>query len=137
MLGLPPAPPVVGWAGRVRLPRDYYVRVASNDYSVDPGVVGRFVDVVADLATVTITCAGVVVGRHDRCWARHQSLTDPAHRATARRLAHTASAEKQRPTATGGPVEVEQRDLGVYDAAFGLTGTRTQDRAEGFEGEVA
>jgi transposase len=77
MLGLPPVPPVLGWAGRVRLPRDYYVRVASNDYSVDPNVVGRFVDVVADLTTVTITCAGVVVGRHDRCWARHQSLTGP------------------------------------------------------------
>jgi hypothetical protein len=66
-----------------------------------------------------------------------QAPTDPAHRATARRLAHTASAEKQRPTVTGGPVEVEQRDLAVYDAAFGLTDTRTQDRAEGVEGEVA
>lgn len=43
MLQLPPAPPAVGWRARVRLPRDHYVRLASNDYSVDPSVVGRFV----------------------------------------------------------------------------------------------
>lgn len=51
MLLLPPAAPAVGWRNRVRLPRDYYVRIASNDYSVDPAVVGRFVDLVADGST--------------------------------------------------------------------------------------
>ncbi|NLT57209.1 MAG: IS21 family transposase, partial [Actinomycetales bacterium] len=34
MVDLPPLAPVVGLRGRVRLSRDYYVRVASNDYSV-------------------------------------------------------------------------------------------------------
>jgi transposase len=126
MLALPPAPPAIGWTNRVRLPRDYYVRVASNDYSVDPAVVGRFVDVVADLSCVTITCAGTVVGRHQRCWARHQTITDPAHRQTAHRLAHHASVvrdDAQHPgRAAAVTVAVERRDLSVYDAAFGITG---------------
>ena len=120
MLALPPVPPTLGWRARVRLPRDHYVRVASNDYSVDPAVVGRFVDVVADPTSVTITCAGIVVGRHERCWARHQTLTDPAHRAKALELAHHARTVKDRPTAPGGVV-VEARDLGVYDTIFGTS----------------
>jgi transposase len=80
MVALPPSPPATGWTNRVRLPRDYYVRIASNDYSVDPRVIGRFVDVVAGPAHVTITCGDRVVGRHRRCWAKHQTITDPAHR---------------------------------------------------------
>ena len=36
MLVLPPAPPVIDSVTAVRLGRDYYVRVAGNDYSVDP-----------------------------------------------------------------------------------------------------
>lgn len=125
MLGLPPAPPALGWRNRVRLPRDYYVRVASNDYSVDPSVVGRFVDVIADLNHVTITCAGVVVGRHRRCWARHQTITDPAHRDTAHRLAHHAAVARDEARQAGAvdpvAVVVERRHLSVYDTAFGLT----------------
>ena len=41
MLSLPPVAPSIGWRTRVRLPRDHYVRLDSNDYSVDPAVVGR------------------------------------------------------------------------------------------------
>jgi transposase len=119
MVGLPPSPPVVGWTNRVRLPRDYYVRIASNDYSVDPHVIGRFVDVLADLTHVTITCAGTVVGRHQRCWAGHQTITDPAHRETAHRLAHRAAERADRHSTTA-DVVVERRDLAVYDAVFGL-----------------
>ena len=44
MLGLPPVAPVTGFTARVRLPRDYYVRMASNDYSVHPQAIGRFVE---------------------------------------------------------------------------------------------
>ena len=54
MLALPPVAPSVGWVNRVRLGRDYYVRLDSNDYSVDPAVIGRFVDVTADLARVEV-----------------------------------------------------------------------------------
>ena len=83
MMPLPPVAPSVGHTTRVRLGRDYYVRVAGNDYSVDPGVIGRFVDVTADLSTVIIRCAGQVVGAHTRSWARHVTVTDPAHVAAA------------------------------------------------------
>ena len=120
MVGLPPSPPAIGWASRVRLPRDYYVRIASNDYSVDPHVIGRFVEVAADLTHVTITCAGSVAGRHRRCWAKHQTLTDPAHREAAFRLAHRATAERQARQSAPAGVVVEHRDLAVYDAVFGI-----------------
>lgn len=128
MLTLPPAPPVIGWKTRVRLPRDHYVRVASNDYSVDPAVVGRFVDVVADLSRVTITCAGTLVGGHDRCWARHQTITDAAHRAKALELAHHARAVKDRGRAPA-DVVVQERDLSVYDSVFGTTPVTSEEVA--------
>jgi hypothetical protein len=51
-----------------RLPRDYYVRLDSIDLSLDLGVIGRRVEVVAS---------------PDRVRARHPTLTDP--RALARR----------------------------------------------------
>ena len=134
MLTLPPRPAGVGWSHRLRLPRDYYVRVASNDYSVDPKVVGRFVDVVADLDTVTITCNGAVVGRHSRCWARHQTITDPCHRQDAQRMAHAhraaTLATDRRPQSPPG-VQVERRDLADYDAAFGLAPDLTYGSAVG------
>jgi hypothetical protein len=41
MLALPPVDPVTGWRMSVRLPRDHYVRLDSNDYSVHPSAVGR------------------------------------------------------------------------------------------------
>jgi transposase len=128
MLALPPVAPAIGWRTRVRLPRDHYVRLASNDYSVDPAVVGRFVEVVADLTTVTITCAGAVVGHHQRCWARHQTLTDPAHRAKALELAHLARTAKDRPGTSGGVV-VETRDLSTYDNAFGTLPVASEEVA--------
>jgi len=36
----------------VRLGRDYYVRVAGNDYSVDPTMIGRIVETHAGLDEV-------------------------------------------------------------------------------------
>ena len=45
MRPLPPVAPSVGFTARVRLPRDYYLRVLGNDYSIDPTVIGRLIDV--------------------------------------------------------------------------------------------
>jgi Integrase core domain len=138
MLALPPTPPVIGWTNRIRLPRDYYVRIASNDYSVDPTVVGRFVEVVADLTHVTITCAGTVVGHHRRCWAKHQTITDPAHREAGFGLAHQGAVTAQAArlgVGDAGHVVVERRDLSVYDAVFGTTSNG--ETARGADGEVA
>src|SRR5206468_5922181 len=86
MLPLPPVAPALGWRATVRLPRDHYVRLDGNDYSVHPSVVGRRVEVSADLATVTVHCASRVVAEHARCWAKHQTITDPEHRAAAEAL---------------------------------------------------
>jgi hypothetical protein len=52
MLALPPVPVQLGWRQRVRLGRDYYVRLDVSDYSVDPTAVGRMVDIAADLDRV-------------------------------------------------------------------------------------
>jgi hypothetical protein len=45
---------------RVRLGRDYYVRIDASDYSVDPAVIGRLVDVTADLKRVQVRLDGRV-----------------------------------------------------------------------------
>jgi hypothetical protein len=111
MLALPPVDPVVGWRATTRLPRDHYVRLDSNDYSVHPGAVGRRVEVVADLEQVVVTSAGVEVARHVRCWANHQSITDPDHAAAAAQL-RAARALAAVPAID---TDVENRDLADYD----------------------
>jgi hypothetical protein len=114
MLVLPPVPPVTGFVARVRLPRDYYVRMGSNDYSVHPQAIGRFVDVTADLETVTISLDGRCVGSHPRSWAAAQTITDPDHVEAARTLRK----------AFQNPAPAEDtaglRDLADYDRAFGV-----------------
>jgi transposase len=116
MITLPPVPPVTGWHKTVQLPRDYYVRLDSNDYSVDPAVIGRRIEVSADLSRVRVSCDGRVVADHERCWAKHQTLTDPAHLAAAKAL---ASARRLAVVPVPRGDEVEQRDLAVYDLLSG------------------
>jgi len=61
MIPLPPIDPPMGLNQRVRLDRDYYVRVDTVDYSVDPPSIGRFVDVTASPQEVTVLCDGHAV----------------------------------------------------------------------------
>ena len=116
MLPLPPVPPAVGWVNRVRLGRDYYVRVDSSDYSVDPAMIGRFVDIRADLTRVEVRQEGRLVAVHDRVWARGMTITDPAHVAAAKVLRE----QFQRPRPAPEPHDGLARDLSDYDRAFGL-----------------
>jgi len=116
MLPLPPIAPAVGWVNRVRLGRDYYVRVDSSDYSVDPTVIGRFVDVHADLTRVEVRHDGRLVAVHDRVWARGMTITDPAHVAAAKVLRE----QFQQPRPAPDPDDGLARDLADYDRAFGL-----------------
>jgi transposase len=111
MLPLPPVPPAVGWRTCLRLPRDHYVRLDANDYSVDPALVGRRVEVVADLDQVRVFCAGRQVAGHERCWARGQTITDPEH---ARAAAALRSAYRL-PAVPTAETEVQQRNLADYD----------------------
>lgn len=123
MLALPPVAPVVGWANRVRLSRDYYIRTDSSDYSVDPAVIGRFVDVTADLTRVEVRHEGRLVAAHDRVWARGMTITDPAHVAAAKVLRERFQEPRKGPQADVGLV----RDLADYDRAFGLIDTAAAD----------
>jgi transposase len=119
MIGLPPVAPVTGWHRTARLPRDHYIRLDGNDYSVDPAVIGRRVEVTAGLHRVRVTCESRVVADHERCWARHQTISDPAHLAAAKAL-RTAHRLAVVPRPRGD--EVEQRDLAVYDQLTGGQG---------------
>lgn len=125
MLPLPPAVLHLGWRNHVRLGRDYYVRVDTSDYSVDPTAIGGRVDVTADLDSVRVRHGGRLVAVHQRRWARQMTVTDPAHVATAAALRHAY----QNPAPA--PVAHEEglvRDLSEYDRAFGLDSEEVNPR---------
>jgi Mu transposase, C-terminal domain len=90
-----------------RIAPDPYVRVDSNDYSLDPCLVGRRVELRVSqreiLAVVLDT--GELACRHARSFARHRTITALEHARALREL-------------RGVPAEpeVEQRPLQVYDA---------------------
>jgi transposase len=129
MTVLPPMEPTTGLRTRVRLARDYYVRLDSNDYSVDPRAIGRFVDVHATPRLVSITCNGDIVGAHERCWADRITITDPAHVQTAKTLRHAFAIER---SARGKAIRyhpdghrVMLRALSDYDVLFDTNFTTT------------
>jgi transposase len=117
MLALPPIPLHLGWRNKIRLGRDYYVRLDTNDYSVDPAVIGAMVDVTADLERVRVRADGRIVAEHCRVWARGTTITDPAHVQTAAWLRK----QFQKPHAIAATGDDLARDLADYDRAFGLT----------------
>lgn len=118
MLPLPPVAPATGWRHATRLARDHYVRLDSNDYSVHPAVIGRRIEVVADLARVRVFCDGRLVADHQRVWAKHQTISDPEH-VTAAKLLRRERVGVLRPVPDP---DVEIRCLADYDTALGLDG---------------
>jgi transposase len=118
MLELPPVGPTVGWRHSTRLPRDHYVRLDGNDYSVHPAAVGRRIEVTADLGRVRVWCAGAMVADHERVWAKHQTISDPDHVQAAKAL------RRNRFDVVGPPaqMEVEQRRLTDYDTLLDVDG---------------
>lgn len=144
MMALPPVPPMVGLTTRVRLARDYYVRLDRSDYSVDPRVIGRLVDVTATPTRVTVTADGTLVADHPRSWAGGTTVTDPAHVAAAKVLRRdywdarrTAEAEaRQRARGVPEPA-VQQRALSDYDTIFGTDFSGATLRDERVDGVVA
>ncbi|WP_068270703.1 IS21 family transposase [Aldersonia kunmingensis] len=116
MLALPPVAPVTGWRGGTRLARDHYIRLDSNDYSVHPGVIGRRIEVIADLERVRAFCEGRSVADHERIWATHQTISDPAHVEAAKVLRRNRIG-MIRPAPE---LDVQVRELSDYDTALGL-----------------
>ena len=116
MLTLPPVAPATGWRASTRLARDHYIRLDGNDYSVHPAVIGRRVEIIADLHRVRVLCDGRSVAEHQRLWARHQTVSDPVH-VDAAKLLRRNHLDIARPAAAP---EVEVRCLADYDTALGL-----------------
>jgi hypothetical protein len=88
------------------------VHVDRNDYSLDPRLVGRRVEVRVyqrEIVAVALD-TGELACRHQRVFAGGQELTDPAHQALLERL--RLARYRGRP---GSSDDVEVRDLSVYD----------------------
>jgi hypothetical protein len=87
--------------------RDPYLRVDTNDYSLDPSLVGRRVEVrVSQREVLAIALeTGELACRHRRSFARHRTITALEHARVQREL-RGAPAEP----------EVETRPLARYDS---------------------
>ena len=94
----------------VRVPQQPYLRWDTNDYSIDPRFAGRRVEVrIGQREVVAIALgSGEICARHQRAFAKHLTLTDPAHQA---RLDALRSDRRREPD-----LEVERRPLRRYDA---------------------
>jgi hypothetical protein len=91
------------WVTRVA--PDPHLRFDTNDYSLDPALVGRRVEVRVDQRQVTAVAldTGELACQHARSFARHRTITALEH---ARQL--RASRQPR-------PADVEVRPLAVYD----------------------
>jgi transposase len=90
-----------------RVPADPHVRVDTNDYSLDPRLVGRRVELRVSQRQVLAVAldSGELACRHDRSFARHRTITALDH---ARLLRELRGAQPE--------PEVETRPLARYDA---------------------
>ena len=114
MMAFPPVLPDPSWRFGTRLPRDHYVRVDTNDYSVNPRFVGRRIEVRVTLDEVIATFDGTEVARHRRCLAKHQTLLHVEHARALRAM----RVEQQ--VASAFADAVEERDLADYDRKLGV-----------------
>jgi Integrase core domain len=91
----------------LRVPPDPHVRVDTNDYSLDPRLVGRRVEIRVDQRQVTGIAldTGELACRHQRLFARHRTITALEH---ARALKAARRGGRAEP-------EVETRPLARYD----------------------
>jgi transposase len=92
-----------------RVPQQPYLRLDTNDYSLDPRAAGRRVEVRASQEEIVAVelGTGALVASHRRSFAKGLTFTDPAHQVLLDRL----RGERRR----GPRVEVETRPLARYD----------------------
>jgi transposase len=81
MRSLPPVMPDSARRWVIRVPPDPYVRVDTNDYSLDPAFVGRRVEVRVDDREVTavVLDTGELAARPVRGFAKHRTVTALEH----------------------------------------------------------
>jgi hypothetical protein len=111
MRPLPEAMPDTDRRWVFRVPAQPYLRFDRNDYSLDPQLVGRRVEVRAgqsELVAVALD-TGAVACRHRRVFAGGLTFTDPVHQAALEELRGERKRRRSEP-------EVEIRPLARYDA---------------------
>lgn len=91
----------------MRVPQQPYLRLDTNDYSLDPRLAGRRVEVRASQREISAVAldTGELCARHRRSFVRHRSFTAAEHQAQLERL----RGERRREP------EVELRPLARYD----------------------
>jgi transposase len=95
----------------MRVPAQPYLRFDRNDYSLDPRLVGRRVEVRVSQTEITVVAldTGELACRHARVFAGGLAFTDPGHQATLDRLRGERRARRDV------DVDVELRPLARYD----------------------
>jgi Mu transposase, C-terminal domain len=90
-----------------RVPPDPHLRFDTNDYSLDPNLVGRRVEVRAGQREITAVAldTGELAARHERCFAKNRTITA---------LEHARALRQRRREPDSDPI-VEQRPLAVHD----------------------
>ena len=129
MLSEPPgADPHAGWCGGrrgelgaypirqpdldrrwvIRVLPDPHVRFGTNDYSLDPNLVGRRVKVRASQREVVAVAldTGELACRHERYFAKNRTITA---------LEHARALRERRGAPLGDEAVVEQRPLSIHD----------------------
>jgi transposase len=106
MAPLPDEMPDTARRWTMRVPPDPHLRFDTNDYSLDPGLVGRRVEVCVDQREVRAVAldTGELACRHARTFAKHRTVTALEH-ARQLRAGRRAPAEQT----------VEVRSLARYD----------------------
>ena len=95
----------------IRVPAQPYLRWDTNDYSLDPRLAGRRVEVRVSQAEVSAVAldSGELACQHRRSFAKHLTFTDPAHQQELEQLRGERKRRRREP-------EVELRPLARYDA---------------------
>jgi hypothetical protein len=104
-----PAAPQTDRRWALRVPPDPYLRFDTCDYSIDPALVGRRVEVRVSEREITAVAldSGELACRHQRSFARHRTITA---------LEHARTLKTQREERRGTEPDVEIRPLAIYDA---------------------
>lgn len=106
MRPLPESEPDTDRRWVMRVPSDPHVRFDTNDYSLDPNLVGRRVEVHAsqrEIRAITLN-TGELAARHERSFAKHRTITALEH---ARTLKERRGVRAE--------IQVQERPLAVYD----------------------